>query len=209
MRMLLQSLALCLVATGSLTAQQVARQIDTTEVMVLSRALDSVRADREDVGRFRGEADARYSINRARIAEEETQIEILEKEIETVNQRVKAAKKDKREADKTEAEFAKKDLERRKNLAERRRDLRRAEADRAQAEMEYADATIRALDFEQQLNRRRLDGADRQLLTEFERKTLEAKLEQEYRRRGVADRRAQVIQRQLSLMDAQQAFVKR
>lgn len=205
MRMILQSLIVSAMATASLAAQQ----IDTAEVLVVSRALDSVRADREDVGRFRGEADARYSINRARIAEEETQIQLLEKEIETVNQRVKAAKKDKRDADKTEAEFAKKDLERRKNLAERRRDLRRAEADRAQAEVEYADATIRALDFEQQLNRRRLDGADRNLLIELERKTLEAKLEQEYRRRGVADRRAQVLQRQLSLMDAQLAFVKR
>jgi multidrug resistance efflux pump len=190
-------------------AQPSPRQIDTTEIQVVSRLLDSVRSEREQVGRLRGEADARYSVGRARVAESETQVAILRKELESVDRRIKTAKQAKREADKTVAEFAKKDLERRKQLLERRLDLRRAETDQAQAEMDYADATARALDFEQQLERRRLDQADRGLLVELERKTLEARLEQENRRKTLADRRGQLVQRQLAVMEAQKAFFSR
>jgi chromosome segregation ATPase len=194
---------------GAAAAQPSPRMIDSTEVQVMSRLLDSVRSEREQIGRLRGEADARYSVGRARMAESETQLAILEKEIGSVDARIKSAKKEKRDADKTVAEFDKKDLERRKQLLERRLDLRRAEVDQAQAEMDYADATARALDFEQQLERRRLDRADRELIVELERKTLEARLEQENRRKTVAERRAQTVQRQLGVMEAQRAFFKR
>lgn len=208
-RFLLIPMALLGLQVAAVAAQPSARVVDSTEVQVPSRSLDSVRAEREQIGRLRGEADARYSVGRARVAESEAQVALLKKEIESVEARVKSAKKEKRDADKTVAEFDKKDLERRKQLLERRLDLRRAEMDQAQSEVDYADAAARALDFEQQLERRRLDRAERELTVELERRTLEARLEQENRRKTVADRRAQTVQRQLGVMEAQKAFFRR
>lgn len=184
-------------------------RIDTTEVLVVSRGLDSIRADRERIGRFRGEADGRYSNARARLAETETQVELFEKEIDAINEKIKVAKKAKQEAEKTVLDADKKTLERRKTLVERRRDLRRAEVELGQAELDYSEEAIRALDFEQQLERKRQDQADRALLIELERKTLEAKVEQESRRKSLADRRGRVVERQLSVMEAQEVFFKR
>ena len=196
-------------AVSVAAAQDALRPVDTTEVFVVSRSVDSIRADRERIGRFRGEADARFSIGRSRLAETEIQVELLKKEIEVLSAKIKSAKKEKREADKTVAEAEKKELERRKSLVERRRDLRQAEVELAEAELAYSEAAVRALDFEHQLERKRFDLGDRRLLLELERKTLEAKLEQETSRKTLVDRRGRLVERQLGLMQAQLSFSKR
>lgn len=190
-------------------AQDAIRAVDSTEILVTARPIDSIRSDRERIGRFRGEADARYGNARSRVAELEIQVELFEKQIDLVSTRIKLAKKEKREADKTVAEVEKKDLERRKGLLEKRLDLRRAEVDLAQAETAYAEAATRALDFEHQLERKRVEMAERGFLLELERKTLESKLDQENSRRSLVDRRARLVERQLALMQAQVNFTKR
>jgi hypothetical protein len=194
---------------GPAFAQDALRPVDTTEVLVPSRSSDSIRADRERIDRFRSEANRRHDGGRLRLAEAQVQVELFEKAIEAVDLRIRSAKKEKREADKTVAEAEKKDLERRKNLMERRRELREAEVELAEAEVTYAERAGRALDFEQQLERKRLDSGERSLLLELERKTLEAKLEQETHRRSLVDRRVRLVERQLSLMQAQVNFSKR
>lgn len=198
-----------LTMVSAVAAQDVLRPADTTEVFIVSRSVDSIRADRERIGRFRGEADARFSIGRSRLAETEIQVELLKKEIEVLSAKIKTAKTEKREADKTVAEAEKKEFERRKNLVERRRDLRQAEVELAEAELVYSDAAVRALDFEHQLERKRFDFGDRGLLLELERKTLEAKLNQETSRKTLVDRRGRLVERQLGLLQAQVSFSKR
>jgi hypothetical protein len=202
-------IALSLGPIGPAFGQDALRPVDTTEVLVASRSSDSIRADRERIDRFRSDASRRHDGGRLRLAEARVQVELFEKAIEAVDLRIRSAKKEKREADKTVAEAEKKDLERRKNLMERRRELRQAEVELAEAEVSYAERAGRALDFEQQLERKRLDTGDRSLLLELERKTLEARLEQETDRRSMVDRRVRLVERQLSLMQAQVNFSKR
>lgn len=210
----MRSVILAVAAAGAgltvpVAAQDVLRPVDSTEVLVASRPIDSIRSDRERIERFRGEAEARHGTARSRLAEVEIQVELFKKEIDAISARIKSAKKGKREADKTVAEADKKDLERRKNLMERRRDLRQAEVELAQAEIDYAETATKALDYEHQLERKRAEQADRGLLVELERRTLESKLEQENARRSLVDRRARVVDRQISLMQAQVSFSKR
>lgn len=196
-----------LAAAGPMMAQ--GRLADAPEALVISRALDSIRADREHASRSRGESDGRAATAEARLAEATLQVELIKKDLAALEERLKAAKKAKREADKTVLESDKKDLERRRDLWERRRDLREAEFELFRSEVEYADAAMKALDFEQQLERRRLDAGDGRLLEELERKTLESRLEQANRRRAADERRTRIVERQLELQRAQLALAAR
>ena len=154
------------------------RLSDAPDPLVVSRALDSIRADREAASRLRGESDGRAATAEARLAEATVQVELLKKDLTALDAQLKTAKKDKREADKTVLESDKKDLERRRELWERRRDLRQAEMEYFRSEVAGADAAMKAFDFEQQLERRRLEAGDPRLLDELERKTLESRLDQ-------------------------------
>ncbi len=188
------------------TAVAQGRLSDAPDPLVISRALDSIRADREGASRLRGESDGRGATAEARLAEATVQVELLKKDVTALDVQLKAAKKEKREADKTVLESDKKDLERRRELWERRRDLREAEMEYFRSEVAGADAAIKALDFEQQLERRRLEAGDARLLDELERKTLENRLDLENRRRDAADRRVRVVERQLAVQRAQIAL---
>jgi hypothetical protein len=191
---------------GSADAQP--QRWDSTEVVLPSRGLDSIRTEREGFARQRGDAEARAGTARLRIAEVEDQLEQIKVALTAADERIKAAKDQKAEADKVVAEAAKKRLERQRTVLERRRDLRTAEMDEARAESDYAEAATKALDIEYQLERRRQDGTDRPLLADLEKRTLEARVGWASKGEGLAGRKARTAERKASLFDAQQELLK-
>ncbi len=202
------ALVAALIGTAVPAAGQTTARWDSTENVLPARTLDTIRAERESYARLRGDADARAGTARLRLAEMEDQVEQIKAALAAVDARIKTAKDGKNEPDKVVAEAEKKRIERQRSVMERRRDLRTAEMEEARAEAEAAVAATRALDLEYQLARRRLDVADAAVLADLEKKTLEARVDWASRDADLAGRRGRVVERRLSLLEAQQALVK-
>ena len=140
-------------------------------------------------------------------------------EIQTIKNREKAAKNEKRGADVVGLEADRKAAEREKDLLARRESLREADVELGKKRAELADARRQALELELQLAVRRLEqvraghpggpaGASaEQVLSDLEKRTLEAQQREVEKSREVADRQKQIIQRRLQILQAQRKLI--
>jgi hypothetical protein len=140
-------------------------------------------------------------------------------EIDALQARENTAKKQKASADLIAIQADKKAAEREKDLIERRESLREAEVELAKKRIELSDARRAALELELQLALRRLDreragrpsgpaGARaEQVLSDIERRTLEAEQKEADRNKDVADRQKQIVQRRIDIFDSQRKLV--
>jgi hypothetical protein len=140
-------------------------------------------------------------------------------EIETIKTREKAAKNERRSADLMAIQADKKAAEREKDLIERRESLREADIELAKKRGELADARRQALELELQLSLRRLEyehagspggpaGARaEQVLSDIEKRTLEAQQREVEKSKEVADRQKDIIQRRLQILEAQRKLI--
>ena len=140
-------------------------------------------------------------------------------EIDALGTREKIAKSEKRSADLIAIQADKKAAEQETVLIERRESLREADIELAKKQGEQADARRQALELELQLALRRIDykragtpggpaGARaEQVLSDIEKKTLEAQQKEAEKSKDVADRQKQIIQRRLQILEAQRKLI--
>ena len=140
-------------------------------------------------------------------------------EINAIKNREKVAKDQKRRADVIALEADRKAAEREKDLLQRRESLRESDIELGKKRGELADARRQALELELQLAIRRLEqqrsgntggpaaaGAE-QVLSDLEKRTLEAQQKEVDKTREVADRQKQIIQRRLQIWAAQRKLI--
>jgi hypothetical protein len=182
---------------------------DTTairrDLVATAQAKDQANTDRATGESLRQSAKARILRKRT--------------EIDAITARENTAKKQKATADLIAIQADKKAAEREKDLIESRESLRQADVELAKKRVELSDARRAALELELQLALRRLDreragrpsgpaGARaEQVLSDIERRTLEAQQKEADRTKEVADRQKQIIQRRIEILDAQRKLV--
>ena len=182
---------------------------DTTEIQ---REIGTAAQAKTQAENDRARAESLKQSARARIARKDA-------EIYTISSREKTAKNQKRSADLIAIQADKKAAEREKDLIQRRESLREADIELAKKRVELADARRQALELELQLALRRMDreqsgspggpaGARaEQVLSDIEKRTLEAQQKAVERSKEVADRQKQIIQRRLQILEAQRKLI--
>ncbi len=183
---------------------------DSALAIVPLRSVEEIDADLALVGQVLDSDRVRR--NRAEAAQKSSDryVRVTENEIKLVEQKIDLADDDDREAEKLALEAEKQALDELKRFHERERELRKAESELAKARIERADAAVKALELEKELavQRQRNAGSGLastrqvQVLSELEKKTLEAQKDVFDRDRRVAEREKSVIERRLQLFDA-------
>jgi hypothetical protein len=182
---------------------------DTTDIQ---REIGAAAQEKAQAATDRARAESLKQSAIARIARKNA-------EIKAIGDQEKTAKNEKRSADLVAIRVDKKAAEREKNLIERRQSLREADIELAKKQSELADARRQALELELQLAVRRIDyeraGTPRgpagaraeQVLSDIEKRTLEAQQKEVEKSKEVADRQKTIIQRRLQILEAQRKLI--
>jgi hypothetical protein len=181
---------------------------DTNEVLVVARATDSVRLERDRFLSERRDAEARWGTVREQAERLKSSISDVKSAIKIVEDKEKQAKKDKRDDARALALVEKRQLERSLALLEARYDLRRAQAEHAKMVRDYLDASIRADDGELAYAERRDqvpsdDPSQRGAFQELTNRWLQAQRTRAARAFDVEDRKFKVVEAQIELLKRQ------
>jgi hypothetical protein len=212
-----------LAATGALSAQQTSPPVatpvpspfvlpgsaaDTIEVIMVARARDSVRSEKDRLLGERRDAELRWTMLRDSAQRLKAGVSEVKNAINDANNREKQAKKEKRDADRIAALADKRRLERSLDILEARYGLRAAQVEQAKQERDFLDASIRADDAELAIAERREqvlpdDPAQRAAFQELTSRWLQALRSRTARSYDLEDRRFKVVEAQIELLKRQ------
>ena len=178
---------------------------DTFELILTSRALDTVRREKDRFLGERRDAETRWTAMRDSASRLTASIGEVKTAITDASKREKSARKDKRDADRSAALADKRRLERSLSILESRVDLRMAQAEQARLERDFLDAAVRADDAELTIAERREqvlpdDPTQRTAFQELTSRWLQALRTRSARAYDVADRRFRVVEAQIELL---------
>ncbi len=193
---------------------------DTLMVLVEYRPAAEIR---DDLGRALGEqaiAEQRVLRTKLLLAQAEARIKIKEAEISSLKVQEDLAKNEQNEFKKKEFEARKRQAEREKQMLERRRDLRNREIGVVEALRDYYKAKAKVHELEGELGARRdqrnaVAGQPvsvavqqqfirlEQDIQDFERKTLEAQVDEANKWKDVANKETELVKARKSLFDSQ------
>jgi hypothetical protein len=181
---------------------------DTIEVLLVARATDSVRIEKDRLLGERRDAETRWASVRDQSTRLRATIAELKDAIKAAEAKEKLAKKDKRDADRIAAAVDKRQLQRALDLVEARFDLRQAQDEEARIYRDFVDASIRADDAELSIAERRdqvvpNDPAQRTAFQELTSRWLQALRTRSARAYDLEDRRFKVIEAQIALLKRQ------
>ena len=181
---------------------------DTLEVVVTSRAKDTVRAEKDRLLGERRDAESRWTSLRDSAARLKASVGEVKSAISDAGNREKQAKKEKRDADRIVALADKRRLERSLDILEARYSLRQAQGEQAKQERDFLDASIRADDAELAIAERREqvlpdDPTQRTAFQELTSRWLQALRTRSARSYDVEDRRFKVVEAQIELLRRQ------
>ncbi len=146
-------------------------------------------------------------------------VDDMERHIDSIKDRIKIAKQRKQDADRLRLEAERQAAERQKELLERRQSLREAEIDLLKKKAEQANMERQALELELQLMTKRNEpvraapgtverASFDQVVSQLERKTLEAQRAAATTIMAVAEYERKVVEQRIAILDAQQAVVR-
>ena len=178
---------------------------DTFEVILTSRAQDTVRSEKDRFLGERRDAEMRWTAMRDSASRLKGSIGEVKSAINDASNREKSARKDKRDADRIAALADKRRLERALAILESRFELRQAQADQARLERDFLDAAVRADDAELAIAERREqvlpdDPTQRTAFQELTSRWLQALRTRSARAYDVEDRRFKVVEAQIELL---------
>jgi hypothetical protein len=181
---------------------------DTSETIIMARARDTVRSEKDRLLGERRDAETRWTALRDSASRLKASISEVKGAINDAGNREKSAKKDKRDADRIAALADKRRLERSLEILEARYDLRQAQVDQAKQERDLLDASVRADDAELVIAERKEqvlpdDPTQRTAFQELTNRWLQALRTRSARAYDVADRRFKVVEAQLELLKRQ------
>ncbi|MCC7053885.1 MAG: hypothetical protein IT355_11545 [Gemmatimonadaceae bacterium] len=181
---------------------------DTIEVIITSRSVDTVRAEKDQFLSARRDMETQWAALRDQTQRLKYSITELERAVDAASEREKVAKKEKRDADRIAAQVEKRRLERSLEIVEARAALRQAQSEQARLERDLLDASIRADDAELAIAERRTqvladDPSQRGAFQELTNRWLQALRTRAARAYDVEDRRFKVVEAQLNLLKRQ------
>jgi chromosome segregation ATPase len=181
---------------------------DTFEVIITSRAKDTVRAEKDRLLGERRDAESRWTTLRDSASRLKGNVSEVKSAINEAGNREKQAKKEKRDADRIVALADKRRLERSLDILEARYNLRQAQVEQSKQQRDFLDAAIRADDAELAIAERREqvlpdDPTQRSAFQELTNRWLQALRTRAARSYDVEDRRFKVVEAQLELLKRQ------
>jgi len=181
---------------------------DTIEVLLVARATDTVRIEKDRLLGERRDAETRWAGLRDQATKLKATIAELGKVVDSASAKEKLAKKEKRDADRLAAAVEKRQLERAIQLMKGRLELREAQDEEARALRDHIDAAIRADDAELAIAERRDqvvpdDPAQRTAFQELTSRWLQALRTRSARAYDLEDRRFKVVEAQIALLKRQ------
>jgi hypothetical protein len=181
---------------------------DTSDVILVARAVDSVRIEKDRLLGERRDAESRWAALKDQEVRIKASISEVKAAIDDAGNREKQAKKEKRDSDRIAALADKRRLERALDLIEARYDLRRAQTEQARLERDHLDASVRADDAELAISERRDqvlpdDPTQRTAFQELTSRWLQALRTRSARSYDVEDRRFKVVEAQIELLKRQ------
>ena len=181
---------------------------DTTEIIIVARARDTVRSEKDRLLGERRDAETRWAAMRDSASRLKASIGEVKSAINDASNREKAAKKEKRDGDRIAAAADKRRLERSLELLEARFELRQAQGEQSRLERDWLDAWVRADDAELVIAERREqvlpdDPTQRTAFQELTSRWLQALRTRSARAYDLEDRRFKVVEAQIELLKRQ------
>ena len=181
---------------------------DTNETIIVARARDTVRSEKDRLLGERRDAETRWAAMRDSASRLKASIGEVKSAINDASNREKAAKKEKRDGDRIAATADKRRLERSLELLEARFELRQAQGEQSRLERDWLDAWVRADDAELVIAERREqvlpdDPTQRTAFQELTSRWLQALRTRSARAYDLEDRRFKVVEAQIELLKRQ------
>ncbi len=181
---------------------------DTNETIIVARARDTVRSEKDRLLGERRDAETRWAAMRDSASRLKASIGEVKSAINDASNREKAAKKEKRDGDRIAAAADKRRLERSLELLEARFELRQAQGEQSRLERDWLDAWVRADDAELVIAERREqvlpdDPTQRTAFQELTSRWLQALRTRSARAYDLEDRRFKVVEAQIELLKRQ------
>lgn len=194
-------------------AQDIETPVSTSDpilAIVPNRSIEVINSELDLAGELGRAFEQRRLAADLELTRSEQAITRTKQQLESTKQQLKQAKQDGRDAEKIVLEAEQKSLEQLKTFYDRERDLRKAEIQLADARVAAAAAATAALDLERQLLEKRAEvaggGMDalrrNQVLSQLEKRTLEAQKRRSELDKRAVDREKSVIDKRLKLFDA-------
>ena len=201
-------------STAQLPRSSLSQPTDSSMAIVPFRSLEEIESDASLVAGLVERAT--LEADRAKTARENSDryVELTQDEIDLVEDQIDVADDNDREAEKEALEAERDALRELKRFYERERELHEAEEELAKARAERARAALKAFDMEGELATQRarlaasgVGARGGRILSDLEKRTLEAQKDLYDRDGRVADREKSVIERRLDLFEARERLL--
>ena len=183
---------------------------DTNEIIVVARARDTVRSEKDRLLGERRDAETRWAAMRDSASRLKVSVGEVKSAINDASNREKDAKKEKRDGDRIAALADKHRLERALDILQSRFELRQAQGEQSRSERDWLDASVRADDAELAIAERREqvlpnDPTQRTAFQELTSRWLQALRTRAARAYDLEDRRFKVVEAQIELLKRQRS----
>ena len=183
---------------------------DTNEIIVVARARDTVRSEKDRLLGERRDAETRWAAMRDSASRLKVSVGEVKSAINDASNREKDAKKEKRDGDRIAALADKHRLERAFDILQSRFELRQAQGEQSRSERDWLDASVRADDAELAIAERREqvlpnDPTQRTAFQELTSRWLQALRTRAARAYDLEDRRFKVVEAQIELLKRQRS----